>query len=56
MYSVRVKSSDKNNGSYTEKYQENIPCNFAYNVVYTDNKFSKKVVLYRGKMLFIDSE
>ena len=46
-----VKSSDKNNGSYTEKYQDHIPCSFAYKVVCVDNKFSKRVVLYRGKML-----
>ena len=44
-----VKSSDKNNGSYTEKYQDHIPCSFAYKVVCGDNKFSAKVVLYRGK-------
>ena len=44
-----VKSSDKNNGSYTEKYQDQIPCSFAYKVVSMDNKFSKRVVLYRGK-------
>ena len=44
-----VKSSDKNNGSNTEKYQDNIPCSFAYKVVCINNKFSKKVVLYRGK-------
>ena len=43
-----VKSSDKNNGSYTEKFQDHIPCSFAYNVC-IDDKFSKKVVLYRGK-------
>ena len=39
-----VKSSGKNNGSYTEKYQDHIPCSFAYKVVCVDNKFSKKVV------------
>ena len=45
-----VQSSDKTNGSYTEKYQKNhIPCSFAYKVVCGDNKFSKKVVLYREK-------
>ena len=49
-----VKSSDKNNGSYTEKYQDHIPCSFAYKVVCVDNKFSKRVVLYRGKMLLTD--
>ena len=44
-----VKSSDKNNGSYTEKYQDHVPCSFACKVVCIDNKFSKKVVFYRGK-------
>ena len=44
-----VKSSDKNNGSYTEKYQDHIPRSFAYKVVCINNKFSKKVVLYREK-------
>ena len=39
----------KNNGSYTEKYQDHIPCSFAYKVVCVDNKFSKNVVLYKGK-------
>ena len=44
-----VKISDGNNSSYTEKYQDQIPCSFAYKVVCVDNRFSKKVVLYRGK-------
>ena len=37
------------NISYTRKYQDHIPCCFAYKTVCIDNKFSKKVVLYRGK-------
>ena len=28
-----VQSSDKNNTSYTEKYQDHIPCSFVYKVV-----------------------
>ena len=44
-----VKSSDKNNGSYTEKYQDHIPCSFAYKVACIDKRFSKKVVVYRRK-------
>ena len=44
-----VKSSDKNNGSYTENYQDCIACSFAHKVVSNDNKFRKRVVLYRGK-------
>ena len=47
--SRKVKSSDKNNGSYTEKYQDHIPCSFSYKVVCVDNKFSKDVVLYGRK-------
>ena len=35
--------------SYTKKYQDHIPCSFAYKVVCVDNKFSKDVVLCRGK-------
>ena len=42
--------SDRNNNtSYTEKYQKHIPCSFAYKIVCVDYKFSKAVVLYRGK-------
>ena len=35
--------------SYTSKYQDHIPCSFAYKLVCIDDKFSKDVVLYRGK-------
>ena len=48
-----VKSSDKNNSSYTEKYQDHVSCSFANKVVCVDNKFSKKVVLYRGKKILL---
>ena len=40
---------DNENVSYTKKYQEHIPCSFSFKVVSIDNKFSKDVVLYRGK-------
>ena len=42
------KSCDKSN-SYTEKYQDHIPCSFAHKVVCVDNEFSKDAVLYKGK-------
>ena len=44
-----VEISSKNNGSYTEKYQDHVPCSFDYKVVCIDNRFSKKVVFCRGK-------
>ena len=37
------------NGIYTRKYQNDVPCSFAYKVVCIDNKYSKKIILYRGK-------
>ena len=45
-----VNSNDRNNDtSYTEKYQAHIPCSFTYKVVRVGDKFSKPVVLYRGR-------
>ena len=35
--------------SYTRKYQDHIPCSFAYKVVCLDDKVSKDVALYGGK-------
>ena len=53
MQGVRV-SDRKNNTLYTEKYQKHISCSFAYKVVCADDKFSKAVVVYRGKMQSIN--
>ena len=35
--------------SYTKKYQDHIPCSFAYKLVFLDSKFSKDIVVCRGK-------
>ena len=37
---------DNDRFSYTKKYQDHIPCSFAYKLVSVDDKFSKDVVLY----------
>ena len=36
-------------GSYTKKYQDHIPCSFAYKVVCIDDRFTKRIVVYRGE-------
>ena len=36
-------------GSYTKKYYEHVPCSYAYKVVYIDDRFSKSIVVFRGK-------
>ena len=45
----KLRAVIKKNSSYTEKYQDHVPCSFPNKVFCIDNKFSKKVVLYRGK-------
>ena len=35
----------RSSSSYTRKYQNHVPCSFAYKVVCVDNKISKKTVL-----------
>ena len=50
----KVKNSDKSsdrgdNASQTEKYQDYIPCSFAYNVFCVEDKFSQPIVFYRGE-------
>ena len=35
--------------SYTVKYQDHIPCSFAYKLMCANDKYSKGIVLYRGK-------
>ena len=50
---IHINDIDKKT-SYTEKYQIHISSSFAYKVVCIDDKFSKPVDLYRGKMQFIN--
>ena len=35
--------------SYTKKYQDHIPCSFAYKVACIDDKFTKRIFVYRGE-------
>ena len=44
-----VRSSGKNNTSYTGKYQGHVSCSFAYKVVCIDDRFREKKFLYRGE-------
>ena len=33
----------------TQKYQDHVPCSFAYKVVCIDDRFTKPIIVYRGK-------
>ena len=36
-------------GSYSKKYQDHVPCSFAYKLVYIDDKFTKPIFVFRGE-------
>ena len=48
-FECNLKSVKCDDGSYTTKYQDHIPCSFAYKVVSIDDRFTKPTVVYRGK-------
>ena len=48
-FECNLESVKCNEGSYTEKYQDHIPCSFAYKIVCIDDRFTKPTVIYRGE-------
>ena len=48
-FECNLKKVKCNEGSYTKKYQDHIPCSFAYKIVCIDNRFSKPTIIYRGE-------
>ena len=48
-FECNLEPAESYEGSYIKKYQCHIPCSFAYKVVCIDDKFSKLIVVYRGK-------
>ena len=48
-FECNLKSVKCNEGSYTEKHQNHIPCSFAYKVVCIDDRFSSPTIIYGGE-------
>ena len=48
-FEFNLKDVEIYEGSYAKKYQNHVPCSFTYKVVCVDDKFSKSIVVYRGK-------
>ena len=48
-FECNLRDFESNEGSYTKKYQDHIPCSFAYKVACIDDRFTKWIVVYRGK-------
>ena len=48
-FECNLKKVKCNEGSYKEKYQDYIPCSFAYKIVCIDDRFTKPTIAYIGK-------
>ena len=48
-FECNLKKVKCNEDSYIEKYQDYIPCSFAYKIVCIDDRFTKSTIIYRGE-------
>ena len=48
-FECNLESVESYEGSYTKKYQDHVPCSFAYKVVCIDDRFTKPIVVFRGE-------
>ena len=48
-FESNLESVESYEGSCSNKYQDHIPCSFAYKLVCVDDKISKPIVAFRGK-------
>ena len=48
-FECNLKKVKCNEGSYTEQYQDHIPCSLAYKIVCIDDKFTKPAIICRGE-------
>ena len=48
-FEYNLGSIESYEGSYSQKYQDYIPSSFAYKDLCVDDKFSKKIVVFRGE-------
>ena len=48
-FEYNLESVESYEGSYSKKYQDHVPCSFAYKLVCVDDKFTKLIVIFRGE-------
>ena len=49
-----LKIAESYEGFCSKKYQDHVPCSFAYKLFCVDDRFSKAFVVLRGKMLLLN--
>ena len=48
-FECNLKTAESCEGSYSKKYQDHVPCSFAYKLVCVDDEFTKPIVAFRGE-------
>ena len=48
-FECNLKSVESYEGSYSKKYQDHVPCSFAYKLVCVDDEFTKPIVVFRDE-------
>ena len=48
-FECNLRGVESYEGSYTKKYQDHVPCSFAYKVVSIDGTFTKLIFVFRGE-------
>ena len=48
-FDCNSKSVESSEGFHSKKYQDHIPCSFAYKLISADDKFTKSIVVFRGE-------
>ena len=49
-FECNLESVESYEGSYSKKYQDHIPCSFAYKLVCVDDKFSNQLLFLEAEM------
>ena len=47
-FECNIRGVECNESSYTEQYQDHIPCSFPYKIVCIDDRFTKPIIFYGG--------
>ena len=50
-FECNLKSIESYEGSYRKKYQDHVPCNFAYKIICVDDKFIKPIVVFQAEIV-----
>ena len=48
-FKCNLKSFESYEGSYSKKYQDHVPCSFAYKLICVDDEFTKSIAVFKGE-------